>query len=68
MVNKNLFKGKVYSVGDNLYKAAKAIGCSQDNLSKKLNGKSNFTVDQIKMFVEHYKCTPDETVRIFFDD
>lgn len=68
MVNKNLFKGKVYSVGDNLYRCAKAIGCSQDNLSKKLNGKSNFTVEQIEMFVRHYKCTAEETMRIFFGD
>ena len=67
MVNKHLFKSFVYGKGDNLTACAEIIETSSDNLSKKLNGKSKFTVDQIEKFVRHYGCTSEETMAIFFE-
>ena len=66
MVDRDRLKGIVYAKVETLTKCSDVIGTSKDNLSKKLKGKSKFTVDQIEKFVLHYKCSSDEAFQIFF--
>lgn len=65
-------KAKLKSIivlnGDTQGILAKAIGCSQQTFSAKINEKegSEFTQSDIRVIKERYDLTPDEVDAIFF--
>lgn len=46
---------------------AEALNISRQTMSAKINGKVDFKQSEIKIIVERYKLTPEETEQIFFN-
>lgn len=66
MFNKDLFRAKVVANGKTMKDAATAIGCSEASLSRKVNGISDFTRNEIQLFREAFDLNPEEVEQIFF--
>lgn len=66
MFNKDLYRSEVIAHGDTLKDAAAVIGCSEAGHSLKVNGKSDFTREEIERFRDHYGTTDEKLVSIFF--
>ena len=65
-MNTNKLRSVMVLHGDNGVKLARALGISQNSLSKKMTGKSQFTQDEIWQIKERYGLTPVEVDEIFF--
>lgn len=66
MFNKDLFRAKLMEHGKTLKDAAQSIGCSESTLSRKVNGISDFTRNEIQLFRQALKLSPEDVERIFF--
>lgn len=65
-MNINLLKGKIAESGLNQQKLAPLVKISKNTLNKKVNGKTNFTTDEIERLCEVLGITsPDEKCNIF---
>ena len=65
-MNTNKLRSVMVLHGDNGVKLARALGISQNSLSKKMTGKSQFTQDEIWRIKKRYGLTPEEVDEIFF--
>lgn len=59
-------KGKMAENNDTLKELAKALGVSPTTAQYKVNGKTEFTQDEIARIIERYHLTKEETFNIFF--
>lgn len=66
MFNKDEFCGKVRSKGFTLEKIAHIIGVNPATLTRKLNGISDFTRNEIELLRKSLNLTNDEVMIIFF--
>lgn len=65
----NLTEFKIEMVRNNLnqLQLAKAMGLKQSNLSKKINGVTEFTREDIAKAIKVLNLSPDRTKEIFFN-
>lgn len=66
MLNKNLFRAKCAEKGVTLEQVARIIGVNQATLYRKLNGKSEFTRNEIQLFKSALNLSGDDMQNIFF--
>lgn len=66
MFNKNEFCGRVRSKGLTLEKIAEYLGINSATLTRKMNGKSDFTRNEIEMLRKKLALTTEELQLIFF--
>ena len=66
MVKKNLLEAKMKIFGDTQSDLAEALEISLSTFNYKLNGKSEFTRDEIQKIKERYNLTAEEIDEIFF--
>lgn len=66
MFKKDLFRAKVMECGKTMRDAAVAMGCSEATLSRKINGISDFTRNEIQLFRQAFNLSPDDVEHIFF--
>lgn len=68
MVNVNLFKGKMVSSGYNQESLARKMKISANTLSAKINGKSQFDLDEVLLLCELLSIdSNDEKCQIFLN-
>lgn len=65
-MNPNKLRAVMALHGDNGVKLAAAIGISQQSLSAKINGRRQFTRDEIWKIKERYGLSAEEIDGIFF--
>lgn len=61
-------KHKMLDFSDNIVTLAKALKINAATLSNKINGKSEFTLSEIREIAIRYQLTENEIVSIFFPD
>lgn len=66
MINRKLLKSKQSLFGDTDAALATALKISPQSFSAKVNGKSDFTVGEIKGIRNRYSLTDEEVTAIFF--
>lgn len=66
MFQANLFKAKLVECNFTLSDIASEMGCNEVTLYRKLNGKSDFTRNEICIIRRKLGLTLDEMERIFF--
>lgn len=66
LFNKDLFRAKLVEHGKTMRDTAVVIGCSEAALSRKVNGISDFTRNEIQLFRQAFRLTAEEVDRIFF--
>ena len=66
MFNRDLFRAKIVENGKTMKDAAVAIGCSEAALSRKANGTSDFTRNEIQLFRQAFGLSSTEVENIFF--
>lgn len=64
--NKNLFRAKCVEKGVTLEQVAGIIGVNQSTLYRKMNGKSDFTRNEIQLFRSEMGLSCDDVQNIFF--
>lgn len=62
----NELKAKMAQFGDRQEDLAAALGRTPGTLSDKINGKFNFTQEEIETIALRYKLTAEDIQRIFF--
>ncbi|MBR2703908.1 MAG: helix-turn-helix transcriptional regulator [Clostridia bacterium] len=65
---KNKLRGMILYKNDTIPELAKALKMSQATLSHKMNGKTEFSRQDIMRIKNRYGLTPDEVDNIFFSD
>ncbi len=68
MTDKNLLKYYTARQELNLSLLAERIGISESALYRKVNGDSEFKINEIKQIKEILKLNNDETFRVFFNE
>ena len=66
MFNRDLFRAKIVERGKTMRDVAVAIGCSEATLSRKVNGISDFTRNEIQLFRQSFCLSSEEVEHIFF--
>ena len=66
MFSRDAFRAKIVANGKTMKDAATAIGCSEASLSRKVNGTSDFTRNEIQLFREAFGLSSEEVSLIFF--
>lgn len=66
MFKKDLFRAKVIEHGKTMRDAAIVMGCSEAALSRKVNGISDFTRNEIQLFRQAFGLSADDVEHIFF--
>lgn len=66
MFKKDLFRAKVIEHGKTMRDAAIVMGCSEAALSRKVNGISDFTRNEIQLFWQAFNLSADDVEHIFF--
>ena len=66
MFKLNLFNAKLAECGVTKGEIAKTIGCNEATLYRKLNGKSDFTRNEIQMIRQKLNMSANEVDTIFF--
>lgn len=68
-MNKNLFRAMHTAHGDSQkFVAENVLGISEQALSAKVNGDTDFKHSEIKLLIDRYDLTPDDVEKIFFGD
>lgn len=67
MFNKDKFCGKVKSCGMTLEQAAQCLGINSATLSRKINGSSDFTRNEIELLRQKLSLSFDDIKSIFFN-
>lgn len=66
MVNRNELRSIMVKHGETAKDLANALGMSYPNLSKKMNGHSDWTISQALKLKGHYNLSAEDIDRIFF--
>lgn len=66
-MNKSALRAKMIIYGDTGITLAKALDISETTLSAKLNGKAEFTRNEIAKIKSRYKLSAEEVDEIFFN-
>ena len=66
-MNKRLLLSKMMWFGDDQEALAKALNVSKGTLSSRMNGHSEFGLDEIKAICDRYSLTNNELNAIFFN-
>ena len=66
MFQLNLFNAKLAACKVSKGEIAATIGCNESTLYRKLNGKSDFTRNEIQMIRQKLKLSAEEIENIFF--
>lgn len=66
MFKKDLFRAKVIEHGKTMRDAAIVMGCSEAALSRKVNGISDFTRNEIQLFRQAFNLSAADVEHIFF--
>lgn len=66
MFKRDLFRAEVFKHGKTMKDVALAIGCSEASLSRKVNGISDFTRNEIQRFRQMFNLSATEIEKIFF--
>ena len=64
----NLLKSKMSLYGDNNKKLAEKLNITPSAFSRKINGSSNFTIEEMKFIRKEYRLSDVEFLDIFFDN
>lgn len=67
MIDSNLLRSKMVLFDDTNESLAEALNISRQTMSAKITGKTDFKQSEIKVIVERYKLTPEETEQTFFN-
>ena len=68
LLNKNLFRAMHTARGDSQkFVAENVLGISEQTLSSKVNGETDFKHSEIKLLIDRYGLTPEQVDTIFFD-
>lgn len=67
-MNKNLMKSVMALHGDTQKSIAELLNLSEQTISEKMNGLSDFKQSEIKLLIDRYKLTPDQVDDIFFGE
>ncbi len=67
MIDTKLLRSKMVLFDDTNESLAEVLNVSKQTLSAKINGKVDFWQSEIKMIVERYNLTSEETEKIFFN-
>lgn len=67
-MNTNLLKALIVKNGDTQMKLADSMGIPVSALNQRINGKTEFRRNEIKLIKSRYRLTAEETEEIFFDD
>ena len=67
-MDKALLKYYVEKNGETMKMLAEVLGIHPNTLSRKVNGVDEFTQGEINIIVARYNLSPDETMKIFFND
>lgn len=65
-MNKNAFRSVMIYHGDTQKDVADALGISEQTVSDKVNGSSDFKQSEIKILIDRYNLTPAQVNEIFF--
>lgn len=65
-MNKNAFRAVMIYHGDTQRTVADALNISDQTVSDKINGVSDFKQSEIKTLIERWKLTPEQVDDIFF--
>lgn len=66
MFNKAMFKSKIVEMGSSIREVAAIMGCNEGTLYRKMDGKSDFTRNEIQLFRQAFNLGADDIERIFF--
>lgn len=64
----NLLKSKMSLYGDNNKKLAEKLNITPSAFSRKINGSSNFTIEEMKFIRKEYRLSDVEFLSIFFNN
>ena len=67
-MKKNLLKSKMSLYEDNNKTLAKKLSITPSALSRKINGSSNFTIEEMKFIRKEYGLSDGEFLDIFFNN
>lgn len=67
-MNSQLLKAQMVRVKDTLAELSAVLGCTPGTLSLKINGKSEFTQNEIALISRHYQLSAEEIKEMFFND
>lgn len=67
-MNKSALRAKMVMNDDTGITLSKALGISETTLSSKINGKAEFTRNEIAKIKERYKLNAEDIDEIFFKD
>lgn len=67
-MKKNVLFSKMALFGDSVEMLAEYLGITRQTLTQKIEGKSQFKTDEMKMIIKRYKLTPEEAHEIFLDE
>lgn len=67
-MRKNLLKSKMSLHGDNNKTLAHKLKITPSAFSRKINGSSNFTIEEMKFIRKEYRLSDIEFLDIFFDN
>lgn len=65
MVKKNLLRGKIAEKETNYIECSKAINVTKTTFSKKMNGHTDFSVEQASLLSDYLGLTQSEKIDIF---
>lgn len=65
-MNKNHFKSVMVLHGDTQKSVADALSVSEQTISDKINGISDFKQSEIKVLIDRWNLTPAQVDEIFF--
>lgn len=65
-MNKNAFRSVMIYHGDTQKDVADALSITEQTVSDKINGLSDFKQTEIKILIERWKLTPGQVDEIFF--
>lgn len=65
-MNKNAFRSVMIYHGDTQKDVADALSITEQTVSDKINGLSDFKQTEIKTLIERWKLTPGQVDEIFF--
>lgn len=65
-MNKNLFRAMITAHGNTQKDVAALLEITEQTLSAKVNGETDFKHSEIKTLIDHYGLTPEQVDEIFF--
>ena len=66
-MDKKILKSKMSLYSDNNKTLASKLNITPSAMSRKINGKSDFNIEEMKFVKKEYMLTNEEFIKIFFD-